>query len=95
VFLHKIIPGGADKSYGIHVAELAGLPRAVIHRAQEILMNLQADAARGRPAAPSQLTLFPDQNPLLEELERLQLEALSPLEALNLLYEWQGRFSPR
>jgi DNA mismatch repair protein MutS len=95
VFLHKIIPGGADKSYGIHVAELAGLPRAVIHRAQEILMNLQADAARGRPAAPSQLTLFPDQNPLLEELERLQLEALSPLEALNLLYEWQGRFSQR
>jgi len=95
VFLHKIIPGGADKSYGIHVAELAGLPRAVIHRAQEILMNLQADAARGRPAAPSQLTLFPDQNPMLEELERLQLEALSPLEALNLLYEWQGRFIQR
>jgi len=95
VFLHKIIPGGADKSYGIHVAELAGLPRAVIHRAQEILMNLQADAARGRPAAPSQLTLFPDQNPLLEELERLQLEELSPLEALNLLYEWQSRFSQR
>jgi DNA mismatch repair protein MutS len=95
VFLHKIIPGGADKSYGIHVAELAGLPRAVIHRAQEILMNLQADAARGRPSAPSQLTLFPDQSPLLGELERLQLEALSPLEALNLLYEWQGRFSQR
>jgi DNA mismatch repair protein MutS len=95
VFLHKIIPGGADKSYGIHVAELAGLPRAVIHRAQEILMNLQADAARGRPAAPSQLTLFPDQSPLLGELESLQLEALSPLEALNLLYEWQGRFSQR
>ena len=56
-------------------------------------MNLQADAARGRPAAPNQLTLFPDQSPLLEELERLQLEALSPLEALNLLYEWQSRFN--
>ncbi len=95
VFLHKIIPGGADKSYGIHVAELAGLPRAVIHRAQEILMNLQADAAGGRPAAPSQLTLFPDQSRLLAELERLELEALSPLEALNLLYEWQARFSQR
>jgi DNA mismatch repair protein MutS len=93
VFLHKIIPGGADKSYGIHVAELAGLPRAVIHRAQEILMNLQADAAGDRPAAPSQLTLFPDQSALLAELERLQLESLSPLEALNLLYEWQSRFN--
>jgi DNA mismatch repair protein MutS len=93
VFLHKIIPGGADKSYGIHVAELAGLPRAVIHRAQEILMNLQADAAGSRPAAPSQLTLFPDQSALLAELERLQLESISPLEALNLLYEWQSRFN--
>jgi len=95
VFLHKIIPGGADKSYGIHVAELAGLPRAVIHRAQEILMKLQADANGTQTAPPSQLRLFPDQSHLLVELERLQLEALSPLEALNLLYEWQGRLSRR
>ncbi|MGH2620960.1 MAG: DNA mismatch repair protein MutS, partial [Anaerolineales bacterium] len=95
VFLHKIIPGGADKSYGIHVAELAGLPRAVIHRAQEILLKLQSDAHGSQTTPPSQLRLFPDQSHLLLELERLQLEALSPLEALNLLYEWQGRFSRR
>ncbi len=95
VFLHKIIPGGADKSYGIHVAELAGLPRAVIHRAQEILMKLQSDANGTQTTPPSQLRLFPDQSHFLLELERLQLEALSPLEALNLLYEWQGRLSRR
>jgi hypothetical protein len=58
-------------------------------------MNLQADAAGGRPAAASQLPLFPDQSRLLGELERLQLEELSPLEALNLLYEWQSRFNRR
>ena len=91
VFLHKIVPGGADKSYGIHVAELAGLPRAVIHRAQEILMDLQAEAGRERSPVPNQLALFVDSDPMLRELERLQLEQLSPLEALNLLYEWQAR----
>ncbi len=95
VFLHKIIPGGADKSYGIHVAELAGLPRPVIQRAQAILMDLQADAPDGSPAGPNQLPLFVDQSPMLEELKRLQLETLSPLEALNLLYEWQLRLKSR
>jgi DNA mismatch repair protein MutS len=99
VFLHKIVPGWADKSYGIHVAELAGLPRPVINRAQEILARLEAEGARGEGVSgvaaarrPSQLPLFADPSPLLKELEELDLNGLSPLEALNLLYEWQRRF---
>jgi DNA mismatch repair protein MutS len=93
VFLHKIVPGGADKSYGIHVAELAGLPRPVINRAQEILARLEAEGAGGEVPAPrpSQLPLFGEVSPLLGELEELDLNGLSPLEALNLLYEWQRR----
>ena len=96
VFLHKIVPGGADKSYGIHVAELAGLPRPVINRAQQILARLEAEGARGDASAPrpSQLPLFAETSPLLRELELLDLNGLSPLEALNLLYEWQQRLFP-
>ena len=95
VFLHKILPGGADRSYGIHVAELAGLPRPVINRAQEILAQLEADGGEpGRRGAPpaQQLPLFPDAAPLLEELKSLDINSLTPLEALNRLYEWQRRF---
>jgi DNA mismatch repair protein MutS len=98
VFLHKIVPGGADKSYGIHVAELAGLPRPVINRAQEILARLEAEGAGGGggggAAAPraSQLPLFPESSPLLRELQEMDLNGVSPLEALNLLFEWQRRF---
>jgi DNA mismatch repair protein MutS len=95
VFLHKIVPGGADRSYGIHVAELAGLPRPVINRAQEILTQLEADAGQvraGERVPAFQLTLFPEANPLLEELRLLDVASLTPLEALNKLYEWQQRF---
>jgi DNA mismatch repair protein MutS len=95
VFLHKIVPGGADRSYGIHVAELAGLPRAVINRAQEILAQLEADASevrlRGRPPA-QQMALFPETNPLLDDLISLNIDAMTPLEALNKLYEWYKRY---
>jgi DNA mismatch repair protein MutS len=93
VFLHKIVPGGADRSYGIHVAQLAGLPRAVIHRAEEILEELEREArAPGQPrriAEARQLSLFPATSPLLEELKKLDLESMTPLEALNKLYELQ------
>jgi len=96
VFLHKIIPGGADRSYGIHVAELAGLPRPVINRAQEILAQLEADASevrrKGRPPA-KQMALFPETNPLLDDLRSLSIDALTPLEALNKLYEWHKRYN--
>ena len=95
VFLHKIVPGGADRSYGIHVGQLAGLPRPVVQRAQEILMQLEASsgsAVKIDPNAPKQIALFPETNPLLDELKAIDINALSPMEALNKLYEWQKRF---
>ena len=95
VFLHKIVPGGADRSYGIHVGQLAGLPRPVVQRAGEILTQLEASsgkAVRLDPDAPKQLALFPETNPLVDELESLDVNSLSPIEALNKLYEWQRRY---
>lgn len=97
VFLHKITPGGADKSYGIHVAELAGLPRPVINRAQEILAQFEKETGGPtitRAGDAEQLRLFPERGPLMDELKKLDLDVLSPLEALNRLYEWKQRFYP-
>ncbi|MFQ5944112.1 MAG: DNA mismatch repair protein MutS [Anaerolineales bacterium] len=91
VFLHKIVPGGADKSYGIHVAELAGLPRSVIQRAQELLLELEEQGEGDRDSISSQLPLFSNSNAMLDDLEALSIDELTPLEALNLLYEWQQR----
>jgi DNA mismatch repair protein MutS len=96
VFLHKIIPGGADRSYGIHVAQLAGLPRPVIQRATEILRDLEkssGQAVRINPHMAQQVALFPETNPLVDELSRLDMNSLSPIEALNKLYEWKRYFS--
>jgi len=94
VFLRKILPGGTDKSYGIHVAQLAGLPRSVIHRAQEVLVELEGDRGnkrvpRGRRdrREPQQLSLFSPASPILEELSNLDVDSMTPLEALNKLYE--------
>jgi DNA mismatch repair protein MutS len=93
VFLHKIMPGGADKSYGIHVAGLAGMPRAVVQRAGEILAKFEDPAAVDHEADPSkQLMLFPEANPLLDELKKLDINELTPLDALTRLYEWRKRF---
>ena len=95
VFLHKIIPGGADRSYGIHVAQLAGLPRPVIQRANEIMAELEKSSGRAvriNPMAAQQVALFPETNPLLDELKSLDVNSLSPIEALNRLFEWQKRF---
>lgn len=95
VFLHKIVPGGADRSYGIHVGQLAGLPKPVIQRADEIMRSLEASsgkAVRINPMAARQLALFPETNPLLDELKALDMNALSPIEALNKLYEWQKKY---
>jgi DNA mismatch repair protein MutS len=95
VFLHKIIPGGADRSYGIHVAQLAGIPRPVIQRANEILRQLEASsgkAVRLNPMAPRQMALFPETNPLLDELKAIDANSLSPIEALNKVYEWQKKY---
>lgn len=95
VFLHKIVPGGADRSYGIHVAQLAGLPRPVIQRANEILQLLEASSGKAvkiNPMAAQQIQLFPETNPLLDELKGLDVNSLSPIEALNKLYEWQKKY---
>ncbi len=99
VFLRKIDPGGADKSYGVHVAQLAGLPRPVIHRAQEILEELErkGDAKARRKAMKDmtmptawQMTLFAtEQHPIVEELKKLAIEELTPIEAIGKLYELQ------
>ncbi|MFP3974798.1 MAG: DNA mismatch repair protein MutS [Chloroflexota bacterium] len=97
VFLRKIVPGGTDQSYGIHVAQLAGLPRPVLHRAQEVLNGLEnGNQARKRgrkksSAKGQQLNLFPQGSPVLDELEQLDIESLTPLEAINKLYELQKR----
>jgi DNA mismatch repair protein MutS len=101
VFLHKIVPGGADKSYGVHVAQLAGIPRPVIHRAEEILEELEhkGDAKARRKAMKDlptpmamQMTLFAaEQHPVVEELKSLVIDELTPIEAIGKLYELQRK----
>jgi DNA mismatch repair protein MutS len=96
VFLHKIVPGGADRSYGIHVAQLAGLPAPVVQRANEIMKQLEntsGKAVKINPNAARQAALFPETSPLLDELKELDVNGLSPIEALNKLFEWQKKFS--
>jgi len=101
IFLHKIVPGGADRSYGIHVAQIAGVPKAVTDRATEILEELegnasfreQRDRTRQMFAGVQMSFLPPETNPLLEEIKQLDVDSLSPLEALNKLYELKQRAS--
>jgi DNA mismatch repair protein MutS len=99
VFLHRIVKGGADKSYGIHVARLAGIPKAVNERAMDVLAQLEADhrdafdrptitAPGGGSSGPNnyQLTLFGfADHPLLEEIQKLDINDMSPIEALQFL----------
>jgi DNA mismatch repair protein MutS len=105
VFLHRIVAGGADRSYGVHVAQLAGLPRPVVSRAWELLAILEADDSsngmrsvkgKGKPAieqAEQQLDFFgtapPEESLVLDALRVLELNGMTPLEALNKLYELQ------
>jgi DNA mismatch repair protein MutS len=97
VFLHRLEPGGADRSYGIHVGRLAGLPEPVVTRAWQVLKLLEAGhhVAQQRPPLPldaTQLGLFaPAPDPLLLELDGLDVNSLSPLDALNRLAAWQKR----
>ncbi len=97
VFLHKIVAGRSDRSYGIQVARLAGLPPAVVRRAAEILTELEQDELRrgGRPTLSGtpatdqrQLGLFQavaDPHPVIDQLRELDVERLTPIDALNLL----------
>ncbi len=91
LFLHKVEPGGADRSYGIHVAQLAGVPRPVIHRAEELLTQLESGEFRPGTEKPDphQPVLFADQHPIVEELQELDVSSMTPLEAINKLYELQ------
>jgi DNA mismatch repair protein MutS len=99
VFLHKVVPGRSDRSYGIQVARLAGVPGSVIQRAAEILRALEQDELQrgGRPslsgtptASQRQLGLFsaePPSHPVLDRLRQIDVDRMSPIEALNLLAE--------
>ena len=99
VFLHRIVPGGADRSYGVHVARLAGLPPAVVHRAWEVLADLEqpsqpahkSSRKRGSKSGPPvlQMPLFSQSQPLVEEVLGVDIANLTPLEAINKLYELQ------
>jgi DNA mismatch repair protein MutS len=93
IFLHKVRPGGTDRSYGIQVARLAGLPAPVIARARALLAELEAAGQRRADTRDAvQLGLFaPAPDPIAEELARLDLAHLTPIEALNLLAKWQQR----
>jgi DNA mismatch repair protein MutS len=101
IFLHKILPGAADRSYGIHVARLAGVPQEVIQRAGVILETLESDHydERGRTTIPArkqkssrQLTLFAEpEHPLLDELRAINVDELTPLAALQKLHAMKGQ----
>ncbi|MHC1576530.1 MAG: DNA mismatch repair protein MutS [Methanosarcinaceae archaeon] len=109
VFLRKIVPGATDRSYGIHVARLAGVPRQVTRRAEEILDDIEnesiiskesgVEARRKSDARYAQMVLFdPDSSyasgqpdPVVEELKSLDIDQLTPLDALNRLYELQKK----
>ncbi len=100
LFLHHIVPGGADRSYGIHVAQLAGLPKDVVNRANELLHELEHHAPTtavtpSRLSSGQQMALFPEASPLLEELAELDVNSMSPLEAINKLYEWKRRYAEK
>jgi DNA mismatch repair protein MutS len=92
-FLHRVVPGGADRSYGIHVAAVAGLPSSVIARARDVLGELE----RQRPLEPPEVQLGlpievpPD--PVRKELEAIDPASLSPLEALQKLYQLRAKLT--
>jgi DNA mismatch repair protein MutS len=92
-FLKKVLPGKADKSYGIHVAKLAGIPNQVIARAYAILDGLEQDEAEKPGRGVEQMSLFGEEkSPVLQELEKLKIDNLSPREALSILYRWQENY---
>jgi DNA mismatch repair protein MutS len=103
VFLHRLEPGGTDRSYGIHVAQLAGLPFGVVGRAREILATLEGEhrmvpGAPEAPRDPGQLPLFGEltlPDPMVEELKSLDVNTLTPLEALNRLADFKRRAGER
>ena len=96
-FLHRIVPGGADRSYGINVAQLAGLPDAVLHRAAQVLSRREADRPLSPPAESELQLALPltPAHPVMVELGELQIDALTPLEALQKIARWQRQAGER
>jgi DNA mismatch repair protein MutS len=98
VFLRKVVPGGADKSYGIHVARLAGAPRSVIRRAEELLEQLEKGSPHRSQAGSSngtgslQLSFFEADASLRQELTELDPLNMTPLEALNRLFDLKAKY---
>jgi DNA mismatch repair protein MutS len=93
IFLHRLQPGGTDRSYGVHVGRLAGLPPEVVARATEILRTLESGRRVAAPADPrDQLALFPAAaHPVLTELRRLDVDGLTPRDALAALARLQAQ----
>lgn len=93
-FLRRIIPGGADDSFGIEVAKLAGLPNSIINRAKEILKELEsgsnAPTVIKEKSEDMQMSLISNDNAVVERLSEVDLNTLTPIEAINLLYELKG-----
>ena len=98
-FLRRIVPGGADDSYGIEVAKLAGIPQSVISRAKEILKDLEhgkykkenANIQKQDNSDDIQLSLIGSaESPVIEKLKGTDINTLTPIEAMNLLYELKG-----
>jgi len=97
VWTHRVLPGGTDRSYGIHVARMAGVPPPVLNRAGEILAELEekSDAPKAVPVSTQrlQLSLFEfEEPPVMRELQKLNVDHLTPLQALKLLDEWKRKF---
>jgi DNA mismatch repair protein MutS len=102
VFLHRIETGGTDRSYGLHVAQLAGIPKSVLERARMVLDELDRDGGevrealvtareRARPGLKQKELFAPPPDPIVEELQQLDLDDLTPRQAAELLQRWQQR----
>jgi DNA mismatch repair protein MutS len=94
IFLHKIVKGSADKSYGIHVAKTAGMPHQVIERAYKILSRLEKNAIESSKYDESpQIELFCAAEPqILTELKNIDINTLSPIEAFNIMHNWKNKY---
>ena len=95
IFLRKIIPGSADKSYGIYVAQLAGLPEKVIARASEVLADLEAEETNPTHTKPQEVVvrpmlIFDEEHPVVTKLQSLDINTLTPITALNIVSELKG-----
>jgi len=89
IFLKRVLPGRADRSYGLHVAQLAGVRKEVIYRAQEILRELETKSSKRSLEVVEQPSLFAAEDPVIQQLRLLNPDELTPREALALIYKWK------